>query len=446
MSDSTTLTRCPHCQTRFRVTEQQLGVAAGKVRCGNCMDVFDARKHKVSAEERAEAAKASAAPARGPAQTAEHDRDPSKHHWSDDATAAVETEGAPEEEAFKGPDNADEDSFEDEFIFQDDPEEDATDEGYTRASRLDDDLSDSFMALDKAGPLPDSEEEREQFEEVDESWAEAILEDNSSPESRRRREDEHPGPASPPPRSKLESAPVTPVTPAKQPEAPLKATSMGSSSTATDEMSLSLDHDEIRHRQPRTPMAANKPLTAPPRSPYANLRSTPVAARHKGRNWGSTVLWGLGCLLLLAVIVSQLFYFQFDRLSRVEPLRPFYATVCPLIGCELPVMVDTDQIESRKLVVRSHPDQPRALLVEASIVNEAPFPQPFPSIVLTFSNLNNDIVAQRAFKPKEYLAGDARELEQMPRGTPVRISLELRDPGQDAINYDLRFVPGADPE
>tara|TARA_R100000322_G_scaffold134938_1_gene90815 strand:+ start:384 stop:713 length:330 start_codon:yes stop_codon:yes gene_type:complete len=109
-------------------------------------------------------------------------------------------------------------------------------------------------------------------------------------------------------------------------------------------------------------------------------------------------------------------------------------------------MVDTDQIESRKLVVRSHPDQPRALLVEASIVNEAPFPQPFPSIVLTFSNLNNDIVAQRAFKPKEYLAGDARELEQMPRGTPVRISLELRDPGQDAINYDLRFVPGADSE
>lgn len=442
MSDSTTLTRCPHCQTRFRVTEQQLGVAAGKVRCGNCMDVFDARKHKVSAEERAEAAKASAAPALDPSETAEHDRDTGKTRWSDDSTAAAE------EEIFQEPDNADEDSFKDEFVFQDDPEEDATDEGYTRSSTLDDDLSDSFMALDKAAPLPDREEEREQFEEVDESWAEAILEDNSVPETRRRREDEHPGPspASPPPRSTLESTPASPVTSAKQPEAPLKASAMDSTSTATDEMSLSLDQDEIRHRQPRTPMAANKPLTAPPRSPYANLKSTPVSGRHKGRNWGSTVLWGLGCLLLLAVIASQLFYFQFDRLSRVEALRPFYASVCPLIGCELPVMVDTDQIESRKLVVRSHPDQPRALLVEASIVNEAPFPQPFPSIVLTFSNLNNDIVAQRAFKPKEYLAGDARELEQMPQGTPVRISLELRDPGQDAINYDLRFVPGADSE
>ena len=45
MSQSSTLTRCPHCETRFRVTEEQLGIARGKVRCGHCMEVFNARDH-----------------------------------------------------------------------------------------------------------------------------------------------------------------------------------------------------------------------------------------------------------------------------------------------------------------------------------------------------------------------------------------------------------------
>lgn len=34
---------CPHCRTRFRVTEAALGVADGQVRCGACLSVFDGR-------------------------------------------------------------------------------------------------------------------------------------------------------------------------------------------------------------------------------------------------------------------------------------------------------------------------------------------------------------------------------------------------------------------
>ena len=34
-------TRCPACNTVFRVTPEQLGVRAGQVRCGHCKNVFD---------------------------------------------------------------------------------------------------------------------------------------------------------------------------------------------------------------------------------------------------------------------------------------------------------------------------------------------------------------------------------------------------------------------
>lgn len=52
MSESQPLiAECPSCQTRFRVTEEQLAVADGRVRCGACLAVFDGREAAVSDDE-----------------------------------------------------------------------------------------------------------------------------------------------------------------------------------------------------------------------------------------------------------------------------------------------------------------------------------------------------------------------------------------------------------
>lgn len=41
------VTRCPQCQTSFRVTEEHLKIANGAVRCGSCLNVFKAAEHWV---------------------------------------------------------------------------------------------------------------------------------------------------------------------------------------------------------------------------------------------------------------------------------------------------------------------------------------------------------------------------------------------------------------
>ena len=43
MTDSF-VTQCPHCQTSFRVSHTQLSVARGVVRCGSCLQVFNAAR------------------------------------------------------------------------------------------------------------------------------------------------------------------------------------------------------------------------------------------------------------------------------------------------------------------------------------------------------------------------------------------------------------------
>ncbi len=45
MSEFTSVTRCPYCRTSFHLGPMQLDAAGGKVRCGACLNVFDAREH-----------------------------------------------------------------------------------------------------------------------------------------------------------------------------------------------------------------------------------------------------------------------------------------------------------------------------------------------------------------------------------------------------------------
>ena len=44
------VTQCPHCQTSFRVSRTQLGAAQGVVRCGACMELFNAARHMQDAD------------------------------------------------------------------------------------------------------------------------------------------------------------------------------------------------------------------------------------------------------------------------------------------------------------------------------------------------------------------------------------------------------------
>lgn len=409
MTQSSLQTQCPKCQTRFRVTEEQLGVAKGKVRCGNCMNVFNAIEHQIM-----------------PGSSAVNRPSSTPSRPSDTASASS---GASEED----------------FVFADNPEEDAA-EGRYAGSKLtfsDDELSDSFRSFDERDQSDYKDVEDDHSEQpVDESWAEAILDDEPEPRkpstppaktARREPEPEPEAPAKPEPSPdigaelSLEEEPSYQSSPATKPSQTTAETSSpeGSGSDAAIEFEAPERQEDSFRADP----------------PFRDLRREPVAV-DSGRG-GSlrTVIWSLIVLALIGVLVAQVTWFQFDRLSAIPELRPFYEKGCELAGCELKPLIDVEAIQSRKLVVRTNPDNRSQLVVDAVIINRADFEQPFPAIALTFSNLNGDVVAQSLFTPEEYLAGEGKELETMPPETPVRIAINIRDPGRDAVNYNILFRP-----
>lgn len=150
--------------------------------------------------------------------------------------------------------------------------------------------------------------------------------------------------------------------------------------------------------------------------------------------------WLLPATLAAALVLTgQVLWFQFDLWSKDLRYRPIYELICPYVGCTLQQMRALASIQSRNLVVRSHPQTPGALIVDALLVNEAPYPQPFPLVELRFSSMAGALVAGRRFEPAEYLAGELAGSTMMVPNTPVHISLEIEDPGTEAVNYVMVF-------
>lgn len=151
----------------------------------------------------------------------------------------------------------------------------------------------------------------------------------------------------------------------------------------------------------------------------------------------ASLWWPVGSLVLLIVLGAQYLWVQRDILAQMPEYRPWYVTACTWLGCEAPAYRDLSALATASLVVRSHPQAAQALMVDALLRNEAPFRQRFPPLDLKFTNTRNEVVAARRFAPEEYLRGELTGLKFIPARTEVRLSLEIVDPGEEALGYSL---------
>ena len=144
--------------------------------------------------------------------------------------------------------------------------------------------------------------------------------------------------------------------------------------------------------------------------------------------------------MLILVLIGQYAYFNRNELSQYPELRPWLTRFCALVSCNTPLRRDVSRISLVNRLVQSHPSQPNALLIEATLVNEADFPQPYPLLEIRFSDLNNQLVAGRRFRPSEYLPAGTSLKAGMPPHQPVHITLAIVDPGKEAVSFQFELL------
>ena len=426
------VTRCPHCQTSFRVRDEHLSVAKGMVRCGSCLQVFKAAEHFI---DNPQAAKPVVAAAR--TEKAEQPQStpvkspPLKPEVSKAEARPVKPAVTPAKAEASTADDDDfgliHDDMEDDPIperLADDPFTDfnlRTPEHRSRPKPRDDlELDESIFNVrnadrdtldfiggggdDNYGKAPDA----------DESWANALLEDDDNSVDT----------------SKISLDGADDFNYDLPPP-------------EDDDFQGFMDEDE--HHDEAFALNGDLDIPSeelsielPPNNAPINVavQDEPLDLGERTRRripWG----WLSGILLMLIVAAAQTFYFNFDEWSRTPQWRPSYAKACELAGCQLPKVQNIRDMTTQNLVVRSHPTLQRALVVDALLLNKADYEQPFPDITLMFRDLNDNMVASRRFTPAQYLSGELSGENDMPVQTPVHIALELVDPGPEAVSYSI---------
>ena len=200
--------------------------------------------------------------------------------------------------------------------------------------------------------------------------------------------------------------------------------------------------EAIRARALEAELRDEEALEAIPEENLAALNqvSTPLELLGSGESqWLRQGLLATAMVLLTAILTAQFLWQEMAVYSQLTRIRPLYEFGCQWLRCDLPVYSSLDEIRSDNLMVRSHPDRADAFVVNVEFRNTADFPQAFPILILSFNTAANGIVALREFSPVEYLDPGLLPVSLMPVATPVQIRLDLMDPGPDAVNYTLAF-------
>ncbi|CAI8930265.1 DUF3426 domain-containing protein [Pseudomonas serbica] len=415
MTDSF-VTQCPHCQTSFRVSHAQLSVARGVVRCGSCLQVFNAAKQLLE-----QAGKDAPVPTPAPRETVEPPppRAISQKQWS---AAELDLDSLDLDEELA--------RLEQREI------QPTTEFGRHREDTL---SARRDSAEHDEAPWPDSlfsESAADRAQAADTLETLEALDALDTPEP-----PEPPSEPSKPSRTEpsLSLEPVDlddePQPPQLRLNDPLDTPTHHPRLTATEEIDDELPSIEPpRKRRERSEPGVRAEV-------LQDLTDDPLQLDWQKRRspWGRRLFWLLLILLGAGALVGQYVAYHFEELARQDQYRPWFQQLCPQIGCTVPSKVDIAKIKSSNLVVRSHPEFSGALVVDAIIYNRATFSQPFPLLELRFADLNGHLIASRRFKPGEYLNGDLEGRVEMPPQTPIHIALDILDPGAKAVNYSLSF-------
>ncbi len=493
MSDSDIVTRCPQCNTAFRVTPNQLAVADGVVRCGSCLAVFKAVDYEADKKE---------TPTESPSTPEATESQANPLSFEDDETGINSQNDS--EELFI--DNDEESALtlnEDIYDLDVDNRSKKTslfDRKIKPITQHTRESADESWALDMLAELED-EEEFEAQQIIRKPQADSIQEElKADDDDEFELEIDLDPQLEPRTESKIEP---TIAAESFNSEASLEINLEPDSDLALEfdsasEYELEYDeesgtsenhedhsdyseHNEIGDSKPQiegmealyfeddeytSPDSADQPThqhshpeanhisdeeienAMHSRTSYvddakgylANIEPAPVEMEWYGSESTQRWLWFSGAILMALLLLVQVATFRFDTLSKNTTYRPLYETACNIMGCQLPNLIDTKKIRTTNLVVRSHPAQQNALVIDAILINNAQFQQPYPALRLEFSDINNKLIASRSLQPSEYLRGELAGATQMPANQPVQLSLSIVDPGDSAVNYQLTVI------
>ncbi len=162
-----------------------------------------------------------------------------------------------------------------------------------------------------------------------------------------------------------------------------------------------------------------------------SFAESPAPQRRRLGEWSVFVV-------LLALLATQLFFSERTRLAANAQWRPVISAICSIARCTLPAWHEPDAFAMLSRDVIAVPGRPGVLRVQASIRNDARWPQPWPALVLSLSDANGRLLGSRRFAARDYL-GRSPDTALLQAGQAAQLAFDILEPAPGVVAFDFRF-------
>lgn len=463
-------TRCPFCHSAFYITALQLNAYRGQARCGQCHQIFDATTNMVlpndpvqPAAHVAETADDLTTPTPAihptssetpnltvsePAQQASHAASTASYAVPTQAAHAgrigdIESSIALASPAVTSSQSVSDDSHlsstaglpeqaatspqatpvaEEPLLFSDDAglfedDELPMPDNKQTSPLLDDSFNQQFLddTLEDIDVLKQQEltDVEKLHAGADDSWISDLLEEDKKPIVN----------------IEPELKPVV-VTPAPPIYTPLSETALQRPPADHDEDLLSFLNRTGAVTMPSTTSKASSSNTAAPR-PASHRILKPTTVRY---NPFYFIGWGLMSLLMLALLIGQYIYFNFEHMAMDPKTSGYISRLCAISGCQIPYMNEDElHIKKVKLLANNRLGQ---TTFSAQLSNSANLSQPFPALRLSLKR-DGKTVASEIIQPRQYLPDNLKTLTRLATKTPYPVEFTIKTRRSDIQSFSL---------
>ncbi len=114
------------------------------------------------------------------------------------------------------------------------------------------------------------------------------------------------------------------------------------------------------------------------------------------------------------------------------------STLCDILRCRLPAWHEPDAFTLLERDVRPDPQRGGILHVTASFRNDARWAQPWPSLLLTLSDVDGRVAGTRLFTPRDYQASGTTQ-KTLASGQDARIAIDILEPTPQVVAFTFDF-------
>lgn len=159
----------------------------------------------------------------------------------------------------------------------------------------------------------------------------------------------------------------------------------------------------------------------------------PAPAPAPARRWEWLLLAVLGLSLIAQVLAAE-----HARLAADARWRPVLQGACDVVGCTLPAWREPAAFSLLSRDVIAVPERTGVLRVQASIRNDARWPQAWPVLALSLADSNGRVLGARRFQPRDYLGRDEQPRPLAP-GQAAQLAFDILEPAPGVVAFDFRF-------